>query len=91
LVDGTEKLIIENAELPILSPDGEWIIYYSTESLDWIFFHVESGVEFLFPFRGSPWGWSPDGKWLTITKSYDDRNGDIYLLDMSWLEMEWEE
>ena len=37
--------------------------------------------------------WSPDGKWIVFTSEKDNQYGitDIYLIDMSWLEMEWEE
>jgi Tol biopolymer transport system component len=81
---GNERLLIENAERPIWSPDGKWILYYSSEREERELFHVESGEVLSFPIPGFPASWSPDGKRIAFS------NRDIYLVDMSWLEMEWD-
>jgi Tol biopolymer transport system component len=96
---GSQRLLIENAIEPAWSPNGRWILYTSTETGLAELFHVESeevipievpdDVYFLYI-----WSWSPDGKWVTYDKI--ESNGfyswsNIYILDMSWLEMEWDE
>jgi Tol biopolymer transport system component len=97
-VDGkTEKLLIENATDPIWSPDGKWILYYSRETGQRELFHLDSGE--IIPFTnpnydlgGYEWSWSPDGKWLAFSRlvETDVAKWDIFVLDMSWLDMEWE-
>jgi Tol biopolymer transport system component len=98
VTSGDEKLLIENANKPVWSPDGKWIIYFSQERGRRELLHLESGEIVHLPYRGviwDIWSWSPDGKWLAITQSpkpenpYDYRTN-ISLLDMSWLEMEWD-
>jgi Tol biopolymer transport system component len=95
---GTEQLLVEKGITPTWSPDGKWIVYYSTEAHGLELFHVESGE--IIPFTnlhndlgGYEWSWSPDGKWLAFSRlvETDVAKWDIFLFDMSWLEMEWEE
>jgi Tol biopolymer transport system component len=92
--EGDEMLLIEDARNPIWSPDGNWILYYSIKSKQKELFHVESSEVIPLPYDGDIggiWSWSPDGKWLAITQSFDGKKSDIYLIDMSWLAMEWDE
>ena len=105
-VNGVNKgLLNEIATFAVLgtwSPDGKWVISPSlndVEGGEWELFHIESGESIFFSFGGYftvSHSWSPDGKWLAFTDSEyagdpnlpDKRN--IYLVDMSWLEMEWD-
>jgi Tol biopolymer transport system component len=96
---GNQRLLIDNAIEPAWSPNGRWILYTSTETGLAELFHVQS--EEVIPIEVPDdiyflyiWSWSPDGKWVTYDKI--ESNGiyswsNIYLMDMSWLEMEWEE
>jgi len=94
--NGTEKLLIKNAADPVWSPDGKWILYFATETDNYELFHVESGEVVPFPYDnfyiGIIWSWSPDGKWIAFSDFVDDERSkmEILLLDMSWLEMEWD-
>jgi Tol biopolymer transport system component len=94
-----QSLLLENAYNPILSPDGKWILFTSTETGLSELFHVESEEVIPFSFPDDQYfyysrSWSPDGKWIAFGNV--EYNGfyqwsNISLYDISWLEMEWEE
>jgi Tol biopolymer transport system component len=82
------------------SPDSKWIVFDSYDGYrkqrDLYLVNVGSGETSRltnFEDGSSEPDWSPDGKWIVFTSRKDNKYGitDIYLLDISWLEMEWEE
>ncbi len=96
---GDQRLLIDNAIEPAWSPNGRWILFNSTETSRVEVFHVESEEVIPFAFPDDEyflffWSWSPDGKWVAYDKIDDDNSyspTNIYLMDMSWLEMEWDD
>jgi len=81
------------------SPNSKWIVFdsydRSSKQRDLYLVNVKSGETSrltYFEDGSSEPDWSPDGKWIVFTSRKDNKYGitDIYLLDMSWLEMEWD-
>jgi Tol biopolymer transport system component len=96
---GKQRLLIRDAHYPVWSPDGKWILFFfhkkSVVSRN-VLFHLDTGEVVALPYQNELWddrSWSPDGKWLAFGELFDPDNvkWDIFLLDMSWLEMEWDE
>jgi Tol biopolymer transport system component len=99
VISGNETLLRRNASEPVWSPDGKWLLYRSGEGGKRELLHLESGEIIHLPYYEDVfdfWDWSPDGKWLAITQAPELPGVpylikiDISLLDISWLEMEWD-
>lgn len=91
--DGSNLIQISSGEKdlePKWSPDGNWIVFEREHEAGSLAL-IRVKDKFLIELPISGWGvsWSPDGKKLAINSNSHNNNPGIYLVDMSWLEMEW--
>jgi len=72
---------------PVFSPDGNWIAYSSLRNGNWDIYVVPAvgGDSRQMTFSSTSeivTDWSPDGKTLLFTSSYDHPNSTLYALDV---------
>lgn len=72
---------------PVFSPDGNWIAYSSLRNGNWDIYIVPAvgGDSRQMTFSSTAeivTDWSPDGKYLLFTTSYDHPNSTLYALDV---------